>query len=147
MSNLLRVYTRIYELLHEVEPADYFLNQRKKPKLSDKSLIALSLAAETLSIDSERFLFKQLPEELDGMIERSVYNRRLRKLSTKIESVRQIVVGRLDSNASLYVVDSMPLEVCKLSRARRSRICQDNPYNSPDYGYCAAQGTHYFGFK
>jgi len=147
MSNLQTVYTKIYELLHEVEAEDYFFNQRKKPKLSDKGVIALSLAAETLGIDSERFLFKQLPKPVEGLIERSVYNRRARRLSVKIESIRQVVVDRLDSQAALYVVDSMPMEVCKLSRAKRSRTCREYDYSSPDYGYCAAQDAHYFGFK
>ena len=147
MSNLQAVYTKIYELLHEIEAADYFIEQRKKPKLSDKALVALSLAAETLGIDSERFLFKQLPESVRGRIERSVYNRRLRRLSQKIETIRQSVVERLESQSALYVVDSMPLEVCKLSRAKRSRTCQDYADSRPDYGYCAAQDSHYFGFK
>jgi len=147
MSNLQTVYTKIHRLLHEIEDNDYFLRQRKKPKLNDKALIALSLAAETLGIDSERFLFKQLPESLKGLIERSVYNRRARRLSAKIESIRQTVVERLDSQVSLYVIDSMPLEVCKLSRAMRSKTCQEYECSSPDYGYCAAQDTHYFGFK
>lgn len=147
MSNLQKVYTKIYALLHEIETDDYFLRQRKKPKLNDKALIALSLAAETLGIDSERFLFKQLPESLEDLIERSVYNRRVRRLSRKIESIRQAVIHRLDPESTLYVIDSMPLEVCKLSRAKRSRICQEHEGSSPNYGYCAAQDTHYFGFK
>jgi len=147
MSNLQTVYSKIYELLHEIEEGDYFLDQRKKPKLSDKSLIALCLAADTLGIDSERFLFKQLPDSLKGLIERSVYNRRLRRLRFKIESLRQIVIERLERQTALYVIDSMPLEVCKLSRARRSRTCQEDDDSSPDYGYCAAPDTRYFGFK
>lgn len=147
MSNLQTVYTKIYDLLHEIEADDYFIEQRKKPKLSDKALIALSLASETLGIDSERFLFKQLPESLEGLIERSVYNRRLRRLSGKIECIRQVVVERLEPESAVYVVDSMPLEICKLSRAKRSRTCQEDEYSSPDYGYCAAQAMHYFGFK
>lgn len=147
MSNLQTVYSKMYDLLHEIEADDYFIEQRKKPKLNDKALIALSLAAETLGIDSERFLFKQLPESLEGLIERSVYNRRLRRLSGKIECIRQEVVERLEPQSAVYVIDSMPLEICKLSRAKRSRACQEDEYSSPDYGYCAAQAMHYFGFK
>jgi len=51
MSNLQCSYTRILSLLHELEPDDYFLSQIRLPKLSDKELIALSLAAESLGID------------------------------------------------------------------------------------------------
>ncbi len=61
MSNLLRSYTRIHTLLHELESNDNFLNQARLPKLTDKQLIALNLAAEALGIDSERYLV--VPEE------------------------------------------------------------------------------------
>ena len=92
MSNLQRVYSKILSLLHEIEPEDNFLNQIRKPKLTDKELLSLSLAAETLGIDSEHFLFKQLPECIEGKIERSVYNRRARKLSFKLEDIRGSIV-------------------------------------------------------
>lgn len=62
MSNLQTVYTKIYGLLHEIEADNYHLNQRKKSKLNDKALITLNLAAETLGVDLERFLYKQLLE-------------------------------------------------------------------------------------
>jgi len=48
---------------------------------------------------------------------------------------------------SHHIIDSMPLEVCKFSRAKRSRICRGSIDTEPNYGYCAAQKTHYFGYK
>jgi len=147
MSNLQSVYNKILDLLHEIEQEDNFLNQIRIPMLSDKVLIALSLAAESLGIDSEHFLFKQLPEDIEGKIERSVYNRRLRRLRYKVEELRQKMTEQISSNSELYIVDSMPLEVCKFSRAKRSKICSDIEDNSPDYGYCAAQGFSYYGYK
>jgi len=41
----------------------------------------------------------------------------------------------------------MPLEVCKLSRAYRAKSRHGDSVVSPDYGYCATQATHYFGYK
>ena len=101
MSNLETVYNKIYALIDEIEDQPYFLHQRKKPKLNDKALIALSLAAESLGVDSERFLFKQLPSSIKPLIERSVYNRRLRRLTHKIESIRQAVVTHLAHTSAL----------------------------------------------
>ena len=60
MSNLYTFYTKILSLLHELETMDNFLSQHRSPKLSDKAIIALTLAAESLGIDS----FKQFPDEL-----------------------------------------------------------------------------------
>ncbi len=46
-----------------------------------------------------------------------------------------------------HLINSMPLELCKFARARRSSVCKENLDTSSDYGYCAAQDTHYFGYK
>lgn len=147
MSNLLRSYTKIHSLLHELDSSDNFLNQVRTPKLSDKQLISLSLAAEALSIDSERFLFKQLPDELIPLIDRSVYNRRRRALAFKIEEFRQKISSKIIAVSEHHIIDSMPVEVCKISRANRSKICRDTVEQSPNHGYCAAQKSHYFGYK
>ena len=59
MSNLMKSYTRILAQLHELDSGDYFLKQIRLPRLTDKELIVLNLAAECLGIDSERYLFKR----------------------------------------------------------------------------------------
>lgn len=147
MSNLQSSYTRILDVLHDLEPRDYFLNQIRLPKLTDKQLIALSLAAEALGIDSERYLFKRLPSELIGKIDRSVYNRRRRKLSATIESIRQRIANQLGTSDTYHIIDSMPLEVCKFARAGRAKLGKESPEVAPNHGYCAAQRSHYYGYK
>jgi hypothetical protein len=75
--------------LHQVEPQKNFLNQIRKPKLTDIELIALNITSEYLGIDSERELFRRLPQFILDKIERSVYNRRRRQLFFYIEQVRK----------------------------------------------------------
>ena len=123
-----------------------FLNQIRKPKLSDIELIAIDLTSEYMSIDSEYQLFRVLPSCLSNKIERSVYNRRKRKLFSSRESIRKRLANRISSN-DYYIVDSMPLEVCKLSRSSRSSICKEEYETAPNKGYCASQSTHYYGYK
>jgi hypothetical protein len=41
----------------------------------------------------------------------------------------------------------MPLEVCKLSRRNRSKICREDFETAPDNGFCAGQKVHYYGYK
>jgi hypothetical protein len=147
MSNLESSYTKILGLLHELEAQDNFLNQRRMPKLSDKQLIALALAAESLGIDSERHLFKQLPAAVAGQIDRSVFNRRRRQLAPQLATLRQRMASVLVPSEGYYFVDSMPLEICKFGRAKRLSICQEAEGTRPDYGYCAVHKAHYFGYK
>jgi hypothetical protein len=107
----------------------------------------LALAAESSSIDSEHHLFKQLPATVAGQIDRSVFNRRRRKLMSKIQYFRQRMVSVLAPSENYYFVDSMLLETCKFGRAKRLRIYQEVDGAEPDYVYCAVQKAYYFGYK
>lgn len=147
MSNLHQCYSKFLSLLHPLIPEDNLRAQVRKPNLSDKKLIALSLAAEATGVDSELHLFKQLPREVEGLIERSVYNKRRRHLIHHIDQIRQRILCELSLDEDYLFVDSMPLEVCKFSRAKRSKVCRHWPETAPDYGYCAAQKMSYFGYK
>lgn len=146
MDNFTRNYGKILETLQSVESKMNFLNQKRKPKLSDIELIAIDLTSEFLGIDSERDLFRKLPVDLFSKVERSVYNRRKRGLFYHREVLRKELVRSI-SNEDCYIVDSMPLEVCKLSRSLRSQICKDVYETAPDKGYCASQGNNYYGYK
>jgi hypothetical protein len=48
----------------------------------------LSLTAEFMGIDSENDLFRKLPKNILAKIERSVYNKRRRKLANDLNSIR-----------------------------------------------------------
>lgn len=146
MNNFIRNYRKILKTLQQVEPKMNFLNQIRKPKLSDIELIAIDLTSEYMSIDSEYQLFRVLPSCLSNRIERSVYNRRKRKLFSSRESIRKKLSNRISSK-DYYIVDSMPLEVCKLSRSSRSSICKEEYETAPNKGYCASQSTPYYGYK
>ena len=51
------------------------------------------------------------------------------------------------SSSDYYIVDSMPLEICKLIRSGHSKICKENFETSPNKGYCATQKMSYYGYK
>ena len=64
-----------------------------------------------------------------------------------MENLRMKLVERVDRFENCYIVDSMPLEICKLSRSTRSSICKEEVHSSPYKGYCASQAMHYYGYK
>ena len=135
------------EVLDKLEVKSNFLPQIRVPRLSDKELVCINLTSEYMGIDSERDLFRRLPDCLSTRIERSVYNRRRRKLFAFIEQIRQTASDAFNRFEDVYIVDSMPLEVCKLSRSARSKICKQDTYSAPNKGYCASQNTNYYGYK
>jgi len=148
MHNFEANYNKILETLRLNIEKDNFIIQKRKPKLSDIELIAIDLTAEYMSIDSEHQLFRDLKStSLHKLIERTVYNRRKRGLVNHIEKIRVIISEKFNQFEQYFVVDSMPLEACKLARSGRSKICKEDFYSAPDRGFCASQQMHFYGYK
>ena len=147
MNNLIQNYKII---LKELTKTCNHITSSKKirlPKMSDLELVALNITAEYMSINSELQLFRCIAgTSLDGKIERSVYNKRKRKLLPYIEKIRETLSKKFSDFTNVFIVDSTPIEICKISRANRSAICSTNEIK-PAFGYCAAQKSRYFGYK
>ena len=88
-------------------------------------------------------MFRKLPSCISDKIERSVYNRRRKKLAAHLDKIRLKLASNFNEFEDCFIVDSMPLEVCKLSRSSRSKICKQADYAYPDKGYCASQQSSY----
>ena len=125
MDNFIANYGKILGTLQQVEKKMNFLDQIRVPRLSDIELGAVDLTSEYMGIDSEHQLFRILPNHIRDKIERSVYNHRKRKLFYFREQLRKRLAEKVSSDNSYMIVDSMPLEVCKLSRSTRSKICKE----------------------
>lgn len=147
MNNLYANYERILEVLRKISEDTLLAYQRRTPQLKDLEVISLVLTAEFMGIDSENHLFRQLPDALRSKIERSVYNRRKRKLSCAINDIRLKLAQKFNEFEDCFIVDSMPLEVCKIARSARSKICKQQDYCSPSRGFCASQQLPFYGYK
>ena len=147
MNNLIRNYKIILKELTKISGHIKTTKQIRLPKMSDLELVALNITAEYMSINSELQLFRCISGTvLDGKIERSVYNKRKRKLLPYIEKIRETLSGKFADFTDVFIVDSTPIEICKISRANRSAICTTDEIK-PSFGYCAAQKSRYFGYK
>ncbi len=88
-----------------------------------------------------------MPSYLKSKIERSVYNRRRKRLFFHTERLRKLLVDLVSVEAEYFIVDSMPVEICRLSRCSRSSVCRDRQETAPDKGCCASQHMWYYGYK
>ena len=147
MNNLKANYERILEVLRKISKENLLPYQRREPKMSDLEVLSLSLTAEYMGIDSESHLFRNLPGYFTDKIERSVYNRRRRRLAFYTDKIRLKLAETFNEFEDCFIIDSMPLEVCRLSRGKRSKICKEQVYSLPDKGFCASQQMHYYGYK
>jgi hypothetical protein len=149
MTNIVKNYFRVLEVLSSLNfELEFKSKNGRKPKMTDLEVIALSLTAEFMSIDSENSLFKQLlPGEISNLIERSQFNKRRKKLFLFSEQIRTKLAAQFLCFEDYFIVDSMPLEICKFSRHNRIKICKDNFETAPSKGFCASQNSWFFGYK
>ena len=149
MSNIVKNYFRVLEVISSLNcELIYKSGVGRKKKMSDLEVVALSLTAEFMSIDSENSLFKQLNQaEIPNLIERSQFNKRRRKLFLFSEEIRTKLAKEFLEFEDYFIVDSMPLEICKFSRHSRIKICKEEFESAPSKGFCASQNNWYFGYK
>jgi hypothetical protein len=72
----------------------------------------------------------------------SRFNRRLHQLQTWLYSIVSLL-GELFATGEVFIIDSMPLPVCKRVRASRCKKVRGKAY----CGYCAAKREPFFGWR
>ena len=121
------------------------------PRFSDLEVIALSLTAEKYGIDSESLLFSLLEEyyktDFPNIISRRQYNDRRKFTANLCEQVRKLIAQAIDGDEDYFCIDSKPIPVCRFARAKRCKLGKNDFETAPNYGFCAAQNTHYYGYK
>lgn len=79
---------------------------------------------------------------LSGPLSVSRFNRRIHALADWFAFLLD-VLGELLATGRAFVVDSLPLPACHRARAARCRKVRGEEY----YGYCAAKGEKFFGWR
>ena len=149
MSNIVKNYFKILEVISSLNcVSELKKGAGRKSKMSDLEVVALSLTAEFMSIDSENSLFKQIgSDSIPNLIERSQFNKRRRRLFLLSEEVRMKFASCFLEFEDYFIVDSMPLEICKFSRHNRAKICKEAFETAPSKGFCASQNNWFYGYK
>ena len=110
---------------------------------SDLELVAFSITAEALNIDSENYLFKWLNAEsssaISNQISRRQYNQRRKKAMLLRENIRKSIAKEFDGGEDIFCIDSKTVKVCQNSCASRCQMGKDDIENVPSWGYCTSQ--------
>ena len=116
--------------------------------------MALCLIQESLDIASERRFFDYLQQHFPHLARsigsRENFNARKRRLTPYLEKARRNLAHHLNQqcDSNIYIIDSMPLHICRNARAKRCKILRSSSlHNDPTFGYCATQQQFYFGFR
>lgn len=61
--------------------------------------------------------------------------------------LNQRISSELIAGESVFIVDSMPVPICKNARESRLRVCKENFETAPDKGYSAVTKQYFVGYK
>lgn len=146
-------YSKILEICKQFSAQILPKSKVGRPsKLSDIEILALSLYQEEMGYASEREFYISLceraPEMAKKLGSRRNYNTRRRNVAWLCEEMRKRILRALHpANEAVYVVDSMPLPICRQARCKSCKTMRGVERSEPQSGYCAAQHEFYFGYK
>jgi len=118
------------------------------PALTDEEVITMEICGEYFKLNCDKDIFAYFRAHyahfFPKLTERTLFVRQ----AANLWQVKAMIQKRLVWISEHYfdpvqVIDTLPLPVCVLTRARRDRCFE----LEADYGYCAAKDMHYYGFK
>ncbi len=113
-------------------------------KVSDAEVLTVAVvAAKYFHNNHERALWVMTQSGyLSGRLSTSRFNRRLHAMAAWLPLIVE-TIGELFTHGEVFIIDSMPLPVCRRARARRCRKVRGRDY----CGYCAAKKEKFFGWR
>jgi DDE family transposase len=115
-----------------------------RARASDAEVLTVAVvAARYFQNHLERALqVMHLGRYLSGPLSVSRFNRRLHRLAGWLRLLLE-TLGALFARGGVFLLDSMPVPVCRRARARRCREVRGKDF----CGYCAAKREKFFGWR
>ena len=135
---IVTVYCVIADIL---KAYDYQDDRRARVSAAEILLVAV-VAAKYFQNHHERALCILIRLGDIGYVSVSRFNRRLHAMSDWLYDIVTLL-GDLFAQGEAFIIDSMPLPVCKRARARRNKKVRGKAY----CGYCAAKKEKFFGWR
>jgi Transposase DDE domain len=118
------------------------------PKLTEPEVITIELCGESFQQPTDKAIFHYFRSHYQhffpNLTDRTVFVRQAANLWRISELLQQrIVEGGGQRTANWQVIDTLPVPICRITRAKRNSF---RGFDA-DYGYCAAKREYYYGFK
>lgn len=113
-------------------------------RVSDSEVFAVTLIAAKYFANNHRIVLTIMHQlqYLSGTISHSRFNHRLHALRDWMDHLPELLSDML-STSIIYIVESMPIPVCRRARTKRCTKVRDAQYD----GECHAKNERYFGWK
>ena len=81
------------------------------------------------------------------MISRRQFNDRRKSTRKLCKTIRKHIADSFDGSERYFCIDSKPIEVCRIARGKRCKMCKTDFSKASNFGYCASQNAHYYVYK
>ena len=158
MHDLKTIYTKVHKVLKHVAKEYFVFDENHRfypnpPLMSDLQIVSLAITAECAQITSENLLWskieKDYPKMFQHLVHRTTFNRRRKVLRELIVlCTEKLAVMMADSDES-FIIDSIPIPVCKIIRERKSKACRRAEYDEylANKGFNSILGGYFIGYK
>lgn len=149
---IIAVYCVIDDVYRQLFP-DGVRHRGFAPQLSDVEALTLVIVGEYLSLERDKAIFEYFYKHyrawFPGLTERSLLVRQWANLWQVEQLIWQHLVKQSGADqASIQIIDTLPVPVCGLRRYKRRAIFPDDDVLlEPDVGYCPSKDWYYFGLK
>lgn len=118
------------------------------PQLTDEEVITIELCGAYFGYAQDEALYEYFASHWRHFFPQLPSRTTFVRQSANLWRVKMLIQQRLtrvsrQATDEVQLIDTMPLPVCTVSRARRDRCFA----GLADYGYCAAKELRYYGFK
>lgn len=137
-SFIIAAYSILADTMKELGHDSHCLARVTDPEI----LTVAVVAAKYFHNHQERALCLMIQLGYIRALSVSRYNRRLHALASWLEGML-VVLGELFAKGKAFIIDSLPLPVCRRIRARRCKKVRGKAF----CGYCAAKQEKFFGWR
>jgi hypothetical protein len=131
-----------YVVIDDILKAHGYQDDCRAQGSAAEILTVAVVAAKYLQNHHERTLYILKRLGYIGQMSVSRFNRRLHALYDWLQNI-VVLFGEIYAQGEVYIIDSMPMPVCKRVRARRCKKVRGRAF----CGYCAAKNEKFFGWR
>jgi hypothetical protein len=145
---IIHVFCLVDLFLIKVTESKPIRGRGPSPLLTDAETITMQVVGEFLGIDGDKAIWEYFKANWSHFFpklgDRTTFVKQAGNLWYWVQRLHQACSTELGAlSDSIHITDGFPVPVCNFKRAHFSKIFK----GEAAYGYCAAKGQTYYGFK
>ena len=121
---IVTIYCEVDDFIQKEYPARKLRERGPLPRLADSEVITMEIVGEYLGLNTEKAIYQYFSMHWKGFFPQLPDRSNFVRQCANLWAVKKALFEKLQRPfiSRLQIVDSMPLEVCRFVRARRSRL-------------------------